>query len=666
MEIKIISLSYSNFKGGSETLIFDGQNADVFGTNRAGKTRTLDAWDWLLTEKDSQDSAQFGIKPVAGLKAKTNITVEAVITIDGSEKVLKKEYAEKWTTKRGAANAEFTGHTTEYFIDGTPVGLKGFDAFLGKIVDKAILPCFTNLRYFNERFDSLPTDGKKKKLSPQEARRAMLVSMFGDVTDADVIKTDPAFTRLPLVLNGKTSEEYRLGLDYQLKKIKDERAEIPTRIDEKLKELPPSLDVGPSAAEKSGIESRLSVLRNELSMIESGGEAGLKKAELLAIENQISEIEVGLRKKADAEAARLRGVTDFCQKSLDDEARRLRLLKNDLIDIDAQIAAIDKNKVVLIKKWKAAKARQFVAPEIAGHCPVCGADPEHQINFSEEKALAAFNIQKAEEIAGIDADAKLQIENRKKLEAGKTKLEKGIADAESKITVLKTDLETAQKNQALAAAKLRNTALDPAIAPLIAKRDAVHSELSEIALGNHDATDGIYAEIGEQEKKLAEINKKLADIDAAQKTKDRISELEADEKRLSAEWERMEADRKLIEDFTRAKCAMLTDRINGKFRITRWQLFENLINSGIKDTCTAMAQNNDGQWVQYGDLNNESKVNVGIDCINTLSDHYGVALPIFIDDADLIIKSLILETKSQLIRLIVSEEDKQLRVKTYC
>ena len=59
-------------------------------------------------------------------------------------------------------------------------------------------------------------------------------------------------------------------------------------------------------------------------------------------------------------------------------------------------------------------------------------------------------------------------------------------------------------------------------------------------------------------------------------------------------------------------------------------------------------------------LNNGMKVNVGIDIINTLSRHYGVTVPLFVDNAEAVTK---LEScQAQVIRLVVSENDKELRM----
>lgn len=59
-------------------------------------------------------------------------------------------------------------------------------------------------------------------------------------------------------------------------------------------------------------------------------------------------------------------------------------------------------------------------------------------------------------------------------------------------------------------------------------------------------------------------------------------------------------------------------------------------------------------------LNNAARINVGLDIINTLNDYYGITAPIFVDNSEAVTK--LINTNSQILSLIVSEKDKQLRV----
>ena len=110
-----------------------------------------------------------------------------------------------------------------------------------------------------------------------------------------------------------------------------------------------------------------------------------------------------------------------------------------------------------------------------------------------------------------------------------------------------------------------------------------------------------------------------------------------------------------IEEYTRHKARFVENSINSLFRVARFRLFREQANGGLEERCDVVC---DG--VPYMGLNNGAKINVGIDIINTLSRHFGVSVPLFVDNAESVTR---LEgTDTQVIRLVVSEKDKELRV----
>ena len=53
-------------------------------------------------------------------------------------------------------------------------------------------------------------------------------------------------------------------------------------------------------------------------------------------------------------------------------------------------------------------------------------------------------------------------------------------------------------------------------------------------------------------------------------------------------------------------------------------------------------------------------INAGLEIIDTLSEHWGVKLPVMVDNAESITR--LAKTNTQMIRLVVSEPDKVLRL----
>ena len=135
----------------------------------------------------------------------------------------------------------------------------------------------------------------------------------------------------------------------------------------------------------------------------------------------------------------------------------------------------------------------------------------------------------------------------------------------------------------------------------------------------------------------------------------RVEELKEDARNAAHCLEAIEGMLFLVEEYTRYKTKFVEDSINGLFRIARFRLFREQANGGIEDRCDVVY---DG--VPYICLNNGAKINVGIDIINTLSRAYGVTVPLFVDNAESVTK--IEPSDTQIIRLVVSENDKELRV----
>ena len=104
---------------------------------------------------------------------------------------------------------------------------------------------------------------------------------------------------------------------------------------------------------------------------------------------------------------------------------------------------------------------------------------------------------------------------------------------------------------------------------------------------------------------------------------------------------------------------MLTDRINRKFQNVQFRLFETQINGGVKETCETLVPSASG-FMPYSYANHAARVNAGLDIIRVLSAHYGVTMPVFVDNAESVTE--LKDDGLQVIRLVVSEKDKTLRV----
>ncbi|EAC7124661.1 hypothetical protein AKH89_10985, partial [Listeria monocytogenes] len=166
----------------------------------------------------------------------------------------------------------------------------------------------------------------------------------------------------------------------------------------------------------------------------------------------------------------------------------------------------------------------------------------------------------------------------------------------------------------------------------------------------------IQIKIDKLNAEASDLKADLAKFDSNQKQENRIQELEEEAAEKGAKYDELEMGLYLIERFNKAKCNLLEDKINGKFKYVSFKLFKTQINGGIDECCETIYNG-----VPYNSgLNNAARINGGLDIINALTEHVQVLAPIFVDNRESVTE--LIDTESQLVSLIVSESDKNLRV----
>jgi hypothetical protein len=627
--ITLDRLEISNFKGISQLEIdFSHRRTSIYGDNATGKTTVYDAFIWLLFDKDSSNSATFNIKPlsVAGAVAQRGVepVVTAVIDIDGKPTELRKVYKEKWKKKRGSADQEFDGHETDYYIDGVPKKKGEYVSFIQGVVPEALFRQLTDVRYFNGSTTMKWTD-----------RRALLLEMCGDIADADVIYNNEQLHPLTAHLAQRTMDDYKKILAARRRNINEERETLPVRIDEAYRSVVPDLDEDADRAEIDRIESRIAFLQAEKNISEN--------ADVLA----------DALRKADA------AIYDLNSKN--DHYKNEQLAKNDqeyLIAYkqhSALTAKLDETKVQaraaetriallqselagMRKEYLEIDARQWQGDRI---CPTCGQElPADQVDAGIEK----FNLAKAE---ALIANNRRGTEKKAELD----KLTAELADMQELCNRIAETIPDVPEKASFTPADLPDYAVK--LDDLQTKKNKLRMQRNEeLAADTANRND---REIAELTGQLDAHKANLLRAENNRTVRERIAALEAQEKALAKQYEETERQVFLTEEFTKEKVRMLEEKINNTFKLARFKLFSDHVNGGMSECCEVTYKG-----VPYADLNNAMKINMGIDVINALSAHYGIAAPLVIDNAESVTD--LLDAPGQLIRLVVSEGDAKLRV----
>lgn len=647
--MKLQSLTLHNFKGIRDfTLDLQGRDVSIYGDNGTGKTTLFDAFTWLLFDKDSKDQAAFDVKtldaenkPLPGLDHE----VEAELDLGGRAITLKKSYKEVYTKKRGSAEATFTGHTTDYFVDGVPVKKKEYDETIAEIADESIFKLLTNPRFFNDQLH-------------WQKRRELLLEVCGDVSDADVIKSDKALAALPEILGARSMDKHRDMVRSQMTAINKEMQQIPVRIDEATRALPDLAGLDRAVLEKElkELQEQKQAKEQEKIRLESGGEIAEKRKALAELDAELLEWKAGMRVDIDAGIASEQTMVRQCQREIDGLQAEIERLEREIGSKQSIIADREKSMAEARENWKEVNAREFTF-EQTDTCPTCGqALPKEQIEAARQKALADFNTKKAGDLESITADGKAMGAEIKGLQAEIAELEKDAAD-------FRAELEPAKKSKAEAEsrlAKLEQQAADlerhPDYLEKLAGREALLAAITALQQDSSEELQKVLSEIIEIAARIKGTEAELAKFTARKDGEARIAELQEQERKLAAEYEALEQQVYLCEEFTRAKVRLLDEKINSRFELARFKLFNVLVNGSLEECCETLY---DGVPWSTG-MNNGRQINVGIDIINTLSKHYAFTAPIFADNAESVTE--IIPTPAQLIRLVVSKPDKKLRI----
>ena len=160
---------------------------------------------------------------------------------------------------------------------------------------------------------------------------------------------------------------------------------------------------------------------------------------------------------------------------------------------------------------------------------------------------------------------------------------------------------------------------------------------------------------------MDELARKKLNAEANQQQEQRIRDLLAKQKELNLQLTTLDDGLALADQFIRLRAMDLEKDINSRFEVVRWKLFDIQVNGGVKTCCEAMADNNNGVFVEYSsNLNDGRRIQAGVDIINAITNATGVTAPIWIDGAGELTKEL--HTQSQCVRLYASGADKTLRV----
>lgn len=675
MKLKIRSLHMENFKGIKSLDVNFSNKTSIKGQNATGKTTIFDAFTWLLFNKNSAGEEKFNVRPLDkdGHRIdNAEIKVVAVLDVDGKEMELSKIQKQNWVKKRGTDTVTLQGNVNSFEIDGYPKSEAGFKAYVsGLAQSEDMFKMLTNPQYFSSL--------------KWKDQRDILMRLATDVSDVELAQTDAKYAPLLGELEkAPSTDDIRAKFSKALSGWKKKQAEIPVRIDEAEKSKI-DVDVAEQELAKADLTRRIAECDKKIE------NAGSTLGDLRSKEMQLQFDMSGIAQTMNRELSNRRSNIDAdlcgCKNEMDHFKATISLKEKQIADNAKAIADADAERKKLGEQYNSEKAKAFdetpylfdeskwIFDESTTVCSLCGqklpadkieqlkADFEERQTKAKEDAKRKLNDSKSdfitqkesnleeikaygfakknliEELTKKNADLQMEIDSLKKQEQGT------LTNKEELCKLLSEIPEEADYSQNEEYVKLK------------AEHDKILADIAKLeSEGADKVVTDLKAEKADLQAQLDEVNKVIAQAANNVAIDDRIETLRDEQKEIGQKVADQEQMLYLLEEFIRFKLNKVSESINSHFKTVNFKLFEMQLNGGMKDCCECTVNG-----VPYSALNSGHRIVAGLDIIRSLSELYGVSVPIFVDNAESLNEFNVPDMDAQLILLSVSA-DKQLKV----
>ncbi|WP_369040742.1 AAA family ATPase [Staphylococcus epidermidis] len=647
-QLKIKKISIENFAGlKNQVFEFNGNDARVYGANGTGKTTTATALQWLLFDKGLDGSTK-SFNPVPldeNNEEEYELIPTAEVELDDNGKTLKirKESHPKYTTNKTTNRKEYSrSRTKKQYINDESLKVKDFQNRISELVSEDVFKLITNPAAFNQLH--------------WKEQRTILFEIADDIDTETIIKTNKDFEAIPQILGDHDIETKQKILKDKITQIEKDIKDIPIRINqtESNKQEVPKYDEERYEEIKQEIER----LGKERVDVQNG------KADI-DLRNQLADKQAELKRLEDNHEANNENRITSLNNEFNVEEGTVSNLKTQIKNNKQQIDYENNRRKTLLDKHKEIQSQIEEVKNIQfeykddGVCSCCGqALPADQVEQAKEKALKQFNKNKSQEIEELNNSKERVVNDGKQIKPTIEKLE-------SQNNSLQIRVNEAEDKSQRILNKINQLKASSVNVTQTEEYKSVLNDINEINNKRKDIKTTINNQLVNIDNQITEFTQEKVEFENVKAIEssnkhldDAIRELRMQEDNLLDEKEEYVHQNQVLKAFITTRVKMLTENVNNKFNIAEFKLFNQLVNGELEETCVTTV---DG--VEYsGGLNNAARINVGLDIINTLSQHYKITAPIFIDNAESITD--IIPTEAQQIQLIVSGQDENLRMET--
>lgn len=425
-------LKLINFRNIENTTYqFDSNRVGVAGKNRIGKTNTILAIHWLLTDKMLDGSSDvMSIKPLHNTALK--VEVHALFDIDGDEVSIKKTYEEEWVKARGTSELTLKGNITEYYINDVPYKVNkaldemqrlfGLDDIRFMNNDKIDSKININAMLCNPYYlTQILTSTEEKTL------RTFIVNLCGDVFDEDVFKENPMTLGCKTILDkyhgdhtnatkflkqqiSELNQQIQIleNLVVELQKQKDVEPDELKLVLNKIEEI--NYKIYDLKNEKTVTDPRIDALKNEIQDLKDL--LNLKQEKLYENANsERTKISSSL-KLLEVRRKNFVAVQNRINEDKNIKQTKITSLKNDIKLIDYKLDSLNEMLLDLRRKGRAIKDSQFDLT--TDKCPNCGFALNQEEIDNKRIAFEKEKEERFEEVKKEGLRTKLEIESKQK------------------------------------------------------------------------------------------------------------------------------------------------------------------------------------------------------------------------------------------------------------
>lgn len=591
--ILLKSLLLTNYRNiQNAKLEFDG-DSKIIGENRIGKTNTLEAIYYLLTDKLlNNDSDLSAIKPLSDTTKE--VRVQGVFDIDGKEVTLEKQYGEKWVKARGSTVTTMQGHYTNYLFNGVKQStLKDYNKLFAEefgITNDQ----FSKIDFIQMLINPFYLGNLGESLLWTELR-AFIINLVGDVSDAQVFVKNPSLSIVKEDIEkhgGKIDQvkkKYANDIDALNNTISNQKAQI-----ELLEKTPKPTDDEISVAKKGIEEHEANILMLSNKSVDNA--SALIKEKIVNKQSEINRLQLqdymeqrdnskqGVIKKEinELEKAKTKSVDKKFELSMQEHG-----LEREIKDKKELIERSNQSRTKLLIDLRICDEKLAnIDSQLEKVCPYCGSPiDEDKVEEQRQKLIYQFNEEKqslikigveekkAREQAAIDIQA---------LEGERKVVQDQIKECESNIDCINAQIE--EKQKALDECKVEIVE-NPKIAQLKKEVEELNGELLTSQLDYQKGVQDNQQRVFEEKEAMKPYQKVLDDATYYERQMEQASSISKDKERFEKDLANTEQKKEMLNQFIYTKLKMLDENVSKVFGNIRFQLIRENINGGFDTIC---------------------------------------------------------------------------------